>query len=175
MSSQHHELTEEETRRLREYVTAIVLNGQVTAQAAGLHPVDLYVLNLLDLEGGATAGKLAERTALTTGAVTKLIDRLVRVGLVERTADPTDRRRVVLRVVAANAIRALGEQAALFAPLATRMDRLIGSYPEEQRAVLFDFFTHATDELQRVTAELQQIAAPVASSQTPSQTPSDPR
>ena len=158
MSSQHEQLTSEESRRLREYVTAMVLNGQVTADAAGLHPMDLYVLNLLDLDGQATAGELAERTALTTGAVTKLVDRLVRTGLVERTADPADRRRVVLRVADEPATEAFGEEASLFTPIATRMDELIGSFPEDQRAVLFEFFSRATDELQRATVELQQMS-----------------
>lgn len=156
MSSQHQELTEEEARQLREYVSAIVLNGQVTAQAAGLYPSDLYVLNLLEIDGQATAGELAERTALTTGAVTKLIDRLVRGGLVERIPDSTDRRRVILRVVEEGVRQTLGEQASLFAPLATRMDRLIGGFPEDQRAILLDFFCRATGEVQEATAELQQ-------------------
>lgn len=157
MSSQHQVLTQNESRLLREYVTAMVLNGQVTAEAAGLHPIDLYVLNLLDLDGQASAGALAERTALTTGAITKLVDRLVRAGLVERTPDPTDRRRVVLRVVDQTATEALGEEASLFLPFAARMDELIGSFSESQRAVLFEFFSRATDELQRVTAELQDL------------------
>lgn len=158
MSSQHQKLTCEESRRLREHVTAVVLNGQVTAEAAGLHPIDLYVLNLLDLDGPATAGGLADRTALTTGAVTKLVDRLVRADLVERTADPADRRRVVLRIAPKAATEALGEDASLFTPLATRMDELITSFTEDQRATLFAFFAHATDQLQQATSELQQTS-----------------
>lgn len=158
MSSQHTKLTPHEARLLREYVTAMVLNGQITAKAAGLHPIDLYVLNLLDLHGPASAGELAEHTALTTGAVTKLVDRLVRAGLVQRTAHPADRRRVVLRVVDETATEALGEQASLFTPFARHMDDLIASFTEDQRATLFDFFARATTELHQVTTELQQTS-----------------
>jgi hypothetical protein len=37
----HAALSETEARSLREFVTAVVLNGQVTAEAAGLHATDL--------------------------------------------------------------------------------------------------------------------------------------
>ncbi|GAA1772339.1 MarR family winged helix-turn-helix transcriptional regulator [Streptomonospora arabica] len=151
------ELSEDESRRLRRFVTATLLNGQVTAEAAGLHPVDLYVLNLLDVDGSATAGELAKRTALTTGAVTKLVDRLNRVGLVERAEDPRDRRRVVLRIVGDATADALGGGSApLFAPIAQRMDDLISSFTDEQRAVLAQFFDLATEQLQCATEEVQE-------------------
>lgn len=148
-------LTEAESRRLREFATAMVLNGQVTAETAGLHPIDLYALNLLDLDGQATAGELAQRTALTTGAVTKLIDRLANAGLVERTPDPADRRRVLLSVTG-RVTEAIGERAELFASVSHRMDALLTSFPSEQRAVLFEFFTRAAEELQRSTEEIQR-------------------
>jgi MarR family transcriptional regulator, 2-MHQ and catechol-resistance regulon repressor len=37
-------------------------------------------------------GTLAEQVALTTGGITRLIDRMIRAGLVERRPCPTDRR-----------------------------------------------------------------------------------
>ena len=45
---------------------------------------------------GVTAGNLATRTGLTTGAITGAIDRLERAGLVERRTDDTDRRKVIV-------------------------------------------------------------------------------
>ncbi len=41
---------------------------------------------------------LAERIVCTTGAMTKLVDRLERAGLVERRPDPRDRRGVLVRL-----------------------------------------------------------------------------
>lgn len=151
----HPELTEEETRRLREFVTAVVLNGQVTAEAAGLHAAELYVLNLLDLDAASTPGELAKRTALTTGAITKLLDRLERIGLVRREPDPTDRRKVRLRIVDAGADEALGSKADVFAPMSLRMDELISSYPAEARDTIFDFFARATVTLRTAMVDLQ--------------------
>ncbi|HEX5938372.1 MAG TPA: MarR family transcriptional regulator [Actinomycetota bacterium] len=43
-----------------------------------------------------TAGRLAEESRLTTGAITAVIDRLERAGHVRRLPDPADRRRVLV-------------------------------------------------------------------------------
>lgn len=152
----HAALGEDESRTLREFVTAIVLNGQVTAEAAGLYATDLYVLNLLDLHAASTPGELAKRTALTTGAITKLLDRLERIGLVRRDPDPTDRRKVRLSVVDSSADEAIGAQADVFGPMSQRMDDLIQSFSPGQRATLFEFFERAAAELRTATAELQE-------------------
>lgn len=148
-------LTEVEATSLREFVTAVVLNGQVTAEAAGLRATDLYVLNLLDIDGESTPGELAKRTALTTGAITKLIDRLARIGLVSRTPDATDRRKIRLSIIDRGTDEALGSSADVFSPMARRMDELISSYPSESRATIFDFFAKATETLHGATAEMQ--------------------
>lgn len=151
----HPKLTDEETRRLREFVTAVVLNGQVTAETAGLYATELYVLNLLDLDAASTPGELARRTGLTTGAITKLLDRLERIGLVRREPDRADRRKVRLRIVDAGADQRLGSKADVFAPMSLRMDDLISSYPAEARATIFDFFARAAETLRTATADLQ--------------------
>ena len=41
-----------------------------------------------------TVGRIGELTGLTTGATTRLVDRLEQAGFVRRVADPADRRRV---------------------------------------------------------------------------------
>ena len=48
-----------------------------------------------------TAGMLVRRTMVTTGAITNRIDRLAERGLVERSADADDRRKVIVRLTAA--------------------------------------------------------------------------
>jgi len=47
-----------------------------------------------------TAGRLAELTGLTTGAPIGVVDRLERAGFVRRERDASDRRRVIVHLVA---------------------------------------------------------------------------
>lgn len=150
------DLSEDESRVFREYVSALIFNGQVTADVAGLNTVDLFVLNLLELAHEATAGDLARRTGLTSGAVTKLVDRLERAGLVSRRHDPADRRRVLVSIVDSGADQRMGASAELFTPIARRLDRLISGLPADQRSVLINYFARATEELTEATREIQQ-------------------
>jgi DNA-binding MarR family transcriptional regulator len=61
---------------------------------AGINLTDGRCLDLLDVHDGLTAGELAEAASLSPGAVTTVLDRLERLGLVKRTRDEVDRRRV---------------------------------------------------------------------------------
>src|SRR3954468_24063564 len=77
-------------------------NGLYTDAAAaqlGLNRTDLDCLSFVHLGGAVTAGDLAETTGLTTGAITGVIDRLEKGGFVVRSADPHDRRRVIVTAV----------------------------------------------------------------------------
>jgi len=49
-------------------------------------------------EQRATAGELAERVSLSTGAMTNRLDGLEEAGLIERTRDPHDRRSVLVTI-----------------------------------------------------------------------------
>lgn len=80
----------------RELSTATVLFHQVVAEKAGLSGADHKYLDLVIRHGPMTAGKMAELSGLTTGAVTGVIDRLENEGLVKREKDPGDRRKVLI-------------------------------------------------------------------------------
>ena len=67
-----------------------------TLDPFGLRFVDFSVLRVLALGGQQSPSELAELTLRSTGGMTQIVDRLVRDGLVKRTADPGDRRRVVV-------------------------------------------------------------------------------
>jgi DNA-binding MarR family transcriptional regulator len=66
------------------------------AERLGLTVSDLECLDHLADVGSATAGQVAERTNLTTGAVTSMLRRLQQAGYVTAERDPADRRRVVV-------------------------------------------------------------------------------
>lgn len=72
------------------------LHNRAAAELAGLNPTDWDCLDVLDWSGPITAGGLARRVGITSGAATGAIDRLAALGLVERSTDPADRRKVIV-------------------------------------------------------------------------------
>src|SRR5260370_26056582 len=82
-----------------------VIFGQTVASRAGISSSDLECLDFLNLEGRVTAGRLAEVTGLTTGAITGVVDRLEKAGLVRRERDESDRRKVFIAPVPENIAR----------------------------------------------------------------------
>jgi DNA-binding MarR family transcriptional regulator len=81
----------------RAWSTATVVMHSALAARLGLHATDHKAVDVLLQHGPLTAGELADRMALTNSAVTTMVDRLERVGLVRRDRDPVDRRRVIVR------------------------------------------------------------------------------
>ncbi|WP_214110889.1 MarR family transcriptional regulator [Acrocarpospora catenulata] len=86
-----------------------------------------------------SAGELAERANLTTGAVTGVLNRLEQAGYAHRRADPTDRRRV--RIVADPS--ATARVAAAYEPFYRRLSGLFADYTADEIAVLTDWFARA--------------------------------
>lgn len=137
--------------------TATVLFHSAIADRLGVSATDVKCYTILRQSGPISAGELAERVALTTGAITGVIDRLEKAQLVRRVPDPRDRRRVVLELLN-NPER---EQAilALYQPMGQAMIELVSGYNEAERAVITDFLTRATEILEVETLRLRQGAA----------------
>src|SRR5215468_4932005 len=83
----------------REMSAATVMFHQAVADRLGMNITDHKCADILARTGPITAGDLARRTGLTTGAITGVIDRLEREGFVRRVRDPHDRRRVIVEPV----------------------------------------------------------------------------
>src|SRR6187431_225028 len=111
--------------------------GQTVAIRFGLSESDVDALELLIDTGAATAGKLSDLTGLTTGAVTRVIDRLEQAGYVRRVPDPADRRRVIVELVPE---RMAGLEATM-ARVGDKSASEIGHYSEAELAVIDDFLT----------------------------------
>src|SRR5687767_14978126 len=71
---------------------------EAAAARLGVNSTDLRCMDILQRLDGVTAGELAREAALTTGAVTSVIDRLERAGYAKREADPADRRKVLVKM-----------------------------------------------------------------------------
>jgi DNA-binding MarR family transcriptional regulator len=80
----------------RRYLAALVMFHLAAADEVGLTGTDYQASNVLQLDGPMPSGELAHRLGLSSGATTRLIDRMVAAGYARRVADPGDRRRVLV-------------------------------------------------------------------------------
>jgi DNA-binding PadR family transcriptional regulator len=92
----------------------------------------MQCLNILDYEGPVPAGRLAELTGLTTGAITTAIDRLEKAGYVQRMRDPHDRRRVVVQQIPHEGPDVFGE-------MDQAWQELCSHYSNQELAVILSF------------------------------------
>lgn len=137
---------------MRRFGRHVVLFHHALAERVGLNATDSRTLASLDEHGSATAGELAEVTGLTTGAVTKIIDRLERGGFVSRQSDPADRRRVIVTLERdSDANARLGE---LWASFAAGADELLRTYDDEELRTIQRFADDAAALLRRETRKL---------------------
>ena len=109
--------------------------GQTVANTVGISGSDLECLDFLNLEGRVTAGRLAEVTGLTTGAITGVIDRLEKAGLVRRERDEADRRKVFIAVVPEAAMK-IGQ---FYVPMQQAMEKVFGGYSDAELRLLLRF------------------------------------
>jgi DNA-binding MarR family transcriptional regulator len=115
--------------------------GQTVAIRFGLSESDVEALEVLIDTGAATAGRLSDLTGLTTGAVTRVIDRLEQAGYVRRIPDPSDRRRVIVEVVPEK-VAAVSET---MGRVGEKGAAEIADYTEEQLALINGFLTRMAD------------------------------
>lgn len=139
----------------REATRASAAMDEAVVAFMGINATDGRACDVLDQYGDLTAGDLAERLGLTTGAVTTLIDRLERVGMVERVRDASDRRRVIVRATAAS--REIF--AAIYTPYKQAWVALGSSFTDEEMRAARTFQRMSTD-LNAAFAELLREAEP---------------
>jgi DNA-binding MarR family transcriptional regulator len=140
----------------RAYLTAEMMLGQQSAKAVGLSGADFFGLNIIALCGSVSAGELAERTGLTSGATTRMIDRLEAAGWVRRVHGTQDRRKVMVE----HTDQRRAEVEAALEPGRRHIGELLQTYDEAQLAVLFDYFTRATPALLAAIEELRRTGKP---------------
>lgn len=125
------------------------LVGSKFAALHGLHRTDLHALiHLLDADRAgitATPGWLGAQLGLASPAVTALADRLVRLGLVRRTADSVDRRRVILGVED----RAVELGWSFFGPLIGEMVAATDEFTADELVTVQRFLTMMRDVIAR--------------------------
>ncbi len=128
-----------------------VVLSQIIADKAGLSPTDLETLGFLEQEGPMTAGRLAQLTGLTTGAVTRMVDRMEAAKYVRRRDDPADRRRVVVELNRAR----LKEFEQFYGPMTTESMKILDRYSEKELEIfarllkdMYDFGLRHAERIQ---------------------------
>jgi len=129
-----------------------VLYSQSVAGRLGMNSTDLECLDHI-LRGPVTAGRLAELTGLTTGAITGVIDRLERIGLARRESDPDDRRKTVVRALPT----VLERIAPLFEPMERAAMGVLSKYRDDELALILNFLTRARDAALTAMSELRAL------------------
>lgn len=129
----------------RPLVARALVFHEAVAERLGINATDLKCLELAMGEDDISPTRLAELTGLTSGAITGVLDRLERRGIVRREADPTDRRRIVVRVDPASAERI----AALYEPFVAASGAALADRSAADRAALRGY-------LDAMTAALEQ-------------------
>jgi DNA-binding MarR family transcriptional regulator len=125
---------------------------EAVGNAVGLNRTDMRCLDVLGREGPVTAGRLAEATGLTSGAMTTALDRLERAGFARRVRDDADRRRVLVEVTPeaqSGAGRYYGEHMA-------HSERLYQRYTQPQLELLLEFVREGRELNEREAARLEQ-------------------
>ena len=139
--------------------TRTVVFHAAVAERLGLNPSDHKCADLICHETGPiTAGRLAEVTGLSTGAITGVVDRLERAGFVSRVPDPEDRRRVVIT----GCDKRTPDMRHMFLPMMEGMAKLCDSYSNQELSLIAGFMQRSGALTEAQIAHLQESKECVA-------------
>jgi predicted transcriptional regulator len=158
ISSVRSEMIEHVIRELKISSSRGIIFHQTLADFLGLNITDHKCLGFLLEEGPQTAGKLAELTSLTTGAVTGVIDRLEKAGYVKRERDPHDRRRVMIAPVYDNQVR----MGSLFLSLYESSIEMCSHYTDQELSVILRFVAESSQMMVKETEKLKKLTAAIS-------------
>jgi DNA-binding MarR family transcriptional regulator len=134
--------------RMREVTGLSVLYSQAMASRLGINSTDLECLDLVSFGSEVTAGALAEKTGLTTGAITTAIDRLERAGFVRRRRDDADRRKVIVAATSSG----LRQGKLAGAPMRKIIPEVLDRYEDEQLKFLSQVLGELCEAAKQVIA-----------------------
>jgi DNA-binding MarR family transcriptional regulator len=136
----------------RQFSDATIFMHHAIAKKAGLTSSDHKYLGILLQNGAMTAGELSQKTGLSTGAVTGLIDRLEEKKLVERELDKGDRRKIIIVPNYKNAMNLLGD---IFNELQQKMNNLKSQFNAKEVETIEKYLLSAIKTMKETTKSLQ--------------------
>ena len=165
MSSDKRQVFDELITEVRRSQNATDRFDQAVADALGLNRTDMRCLDIIEREGPVPAGRLAEETGLTSGAITTVLDRIERAGYARRVSDASDRRRVLVELTP----KATRRTADIWGPMASEGSARLSGYSTQELLFLKRFLAESRDLQARQTSRLTGRPSP-----PPSGTPTYP-
>lgn len=126
---------------VRKVIRAIDLDSHRIEHRHGVTTPQLVVLGALRSQGSPSLGELAREVQLSPSTVVGIIDRLEDRGLVQRSRDAVDRRRIQLTITDAGRALLNAGPRSLQAALVTRFERL----PDDDQQRMLAALTQLTD------------------------------
>lgn len=141
--SKGNEATHDAFQRLNALL--LTLSAKV-AEDSGFTLTEILVCEHLRLDGPLTPKEVGERVGLSSGAVTRLLDRLEERGLTERCPHPEDRRKVLMHYLEK-------DDAATERPLQLykNLEAVLGTFDASERAIITRFIHQATEAVSRAS------------------------
>jgi DNA-binding MarR family transcriptional regulator len=139
----------------RAYQIAVDKMDDAFFRLIGVNPTDGRCLDIVDLSGGISAGELARAVDLSPAAVTSVIDRLERMGFVERTRDPEDRRRVIVQPT--DEVARYADLA--YMPMGAEGVKLIGDLSNKELEAVIRFLSAGIELNERHALRVRALAA----------------
>ena len=133
------------------FISTVVRFQVAVAHQLDMPVTDVHALGALLEAGPLGVSELAELMGMTTGAITRLVDRLEGGGYVRRERDSEDRRRVVLHAVPER----VADVARYYEAMDVRWRQQVDRYSEDQLRFLLDFFRQEREHTQAETMKLR--------------------
>lgn len=136
----------------RGLITQVLLFHQGLRACFGLRDTEHRCLDILYQKGPMTAGRLADVAGLTTGAITKIVDRLVKAGFVNREHSQVDRRQVIINLDTERA----EEISAVYTSLVNELAQITARMSLAEQALVQAYQAEFINTLREKTARLQE-------------------
>jgi DNA-binding MarR family transcriptional regulator len=150
-SKARQELHERMTTVFRTYQRAVDTLDELASGLIGVNRTDARVLDLLEQNGRMTAGEIATGAALTSGAVTGVVDRLEKAGYAVRVRDEDDRRKVLVEPT--EELRRRAQE--IYYEMGPEGERLMRSYSDDELRLVLRFLEEVTELTEEHAAKLR--------------------
>lgn len=150
-------LIEEVGVAMRMHQNAVDEVDEAASEYVGMNRTDMRCVDIVERRGRLTAGELATEMGLTTGAVTGMLDRLEKRGMVRRVRDAKDRRRVLVEPADLRAAWAV------YGPIKESSDPALARYSQTDLALIRDFLVEGRELLMKHAERIRAMARREAS------------